>query len=580
MENQAPDPHESAGALHRQGPATAGAPDEVFHSSRNSPLGKARKWIWLGVLLGLAGALAGGRGSPGSVGFTLFFGILVALPIDWFMRRQVATDEPAAVITPEGIESRLFSGKTKKFPWPAIVGVALESNQNARMLRFQLDPSLGYPDKRSFWTGANAARPAIPLASFEPAEQERLYEAVHRRLQRPAAGDPDAPAINPLAEEREFQARLKSFAPVPWATYGLVAINVLVWIVTVALGAGLAGAPADRLLAWGGNAASEVQRGEGWRLLTATFLHSGLMHVAMNMLGLASAGMTVERIYGHRQFLLLYLGSGLLGSALSLHFSAQHAVAVGASGAVFGITGALLVGMYQHRRQLPKAFGKQTLSSLGFFIIYALMQGFAKPGIDNAAHVGGLVGGCLLAYVLPERFDMAHFVRTLKSRALAGVAIVAVVTAALVATAPPAAVDQQRLFAGQAAFLRAVAGFDAAMKAIQEEQRMLESGKLSLRESDERSRTVLAPMLRQVTADFASAELPPSDRRNPVLKETRRMSELLLESLEMQSIYREGSDTPEPADPARMAAIQVEIGEIGQRLEKILTEAQAKQGRP
>lgn len=438
--------------------AAVNLPDEVFYSSQNSQLGKARKWIWLGLALGVIGALAGSKGSIGSLGFTLFFSVLIGVSIDWFLRRQMVAKEAAVVITQDAIESRLFSGKTKKYPWVAVVGVSVESNQNARLLQLQLDSVQGFPDKRNFWTGMNYARPSIPLASFESSEQEKLYEAVHRRLQAPAVNAAAGSQINPLAEEREFQERLKSFAPIPWVTYGLITVNVLVWIATLVKGAGVASVSAEKLLLWGGNAASEFQRGEWWRLFTATFLHSGLMHVTMNMIGLASAGITVERVYGHRQFILLYLGSGLIGSALSLHFSAQHAVSVGASGAVFGITGALLVGVYQHRKQLPKAFGKQTLSSLGFFIVYALMQGFAKQGIDNAAHIGGLLAGCLLAYVLPERFDMEHYVRNLKNRAIAGVVMAVVATLALVATAPQATVDQKRLFEGQAALVRALEG--------------------------------------------------------------------------------------------------------------------------
>jgi len=554
-------------------------PDEVFYSSQNSQLGKARKWIWLGLALVVIGALTGSKGALGITGFTLFFSVLIAVSIDWFLRRQVVPQEPAVIITRDAIESRLFSGKTKKYPWMAVVEISVGSNQNARLLQLQLDSAQGFPDKRNFWTGVNYARPSIPLASFESGEQEKLYEAVRRRIHWAAVSTASGSQDNPLTEEREFQERLKSFAPIPWVTYGLIGLNVLVWIATVVKGAGVANTSAEKLLLWGGNAASEFQRGEWWRLLTATFLHSGLMHVTMNMIGLASAGITVERVYGHRQFILLYLGSGLIGSALSLHFSAQHAVSVGASGAVFGITGALLVGMYQHRKQLPSAFGKQTLSSLGFFIVYSLMQGFAKQGIDNAAHIGGLLGGCLLAYVLPERFDMEHYVRNLKNRAIAGVVMAVVATLALAATAPQAAVDQKRVFEGQEAFVRALVGLQNVMKALQEERRNVDSGKLTERESDGRSRTFFAPMLRQVMQDFSLAYLAPSDPRNPLFKDSKRMCELLLESLEMESNYKEGSDKPEAADPARMAAIEAEAKEVGQRLEKLLNQLQAKQGK-
>lgn len=553
-------------------------PDEAFHSSQNSQLAKTRRWIWISVAFGTLVALAGSKGSPGGMAFTIGLSLALAVAIDLFLRRQMVTDTPAVTLTKDGIASRLFTGKTKQYAWPSIAGVAFESNQNARLLRLLLDPALALPDRRDFLTGANAARPAIPLNSFEPAVQEELYAAINRRVARADSSNASAPA-NPLAEEREFQERLKSLAPTPWLTYGLIAVNILIWAITVALGAGIMTVPTEKLLLWGGNSASEVQRGEWWRLLSAMFLHSGLMHLLMNMIGLASAGITVERIYGRRLFVLLYIGSGLLGSALSLHFAAQHAVSVGASGAVFGITGALLVGIFQHRKNLPANFAKQTASSLGVFILYSLLQGLSRQGIDNAAHIGGLVGGCLLAYLLPERFDLEHFARTFKQRAIAGVTITALATTTLAATAPAAEIDHRRLFAGQAAFMRAIAEFDAAIKAMQADQQNVASSKLTAREADERSRTLLAPMMRQAVQDFAAADLLPSDPRAPLLKESKRMTELLLESLEMQSVYPAGSDKPEPVDPVRMAAIENEIKEVGGRLEKIVRDTQAKKGK-
>lgn len=130
--------------------------------------------------------------------------------------------------------------------------------------------------------------------------------------------------VNEIAIEREFQEQLKSSMPHTWVVYGLVGANVLIWVVTLFGGAGFLQTPAERLLAWGGNAASEVQRGEWWRMISAMFLHSGFLHVLMNMVGLVGSGMMVERIYGRQLFALVYLGSGLIGSAMSLHFSGSR----------------------------------------------------------------------------------------------------------------------------------------------------------------------------------------------------------------------------------------------------------------
>lgn len=551
---------------------------ELFYASNDSQLGKARRWLWFAGLITIAGVLAGTRGSLPGMMIAGGLSLVVFVIIDIYFSRQLCAGEAVVAMTDEWIESPVFSGTQKRFQWHEIADVSLESTQGAPWLELQLTDSTGRSDRKSFWTGRNEARPSLLLTRFSADEQARLTTAIEQHLNTVnSVADGSASVMrNTVAEDAEFQERLRQLVPIPWLLWLIVAANVLIWIATAVYGGNVMQNSADKLLLWGGNAASEVQRGDWWRLLSATFLHGGLMHLVMNMIGLVSAGIAVERIYGHRLFLLIYIGSGLLGSALSLHFSAQAAVSVGASGAVFGVTGALLVAIFQHRDTLPKTFSTQTLSSLGIFIVYALMQGFAKQGIDNAAHVGGLVGGCLLAYLLPERFDMAHFARNFRSRAIAGVVLVLVATTGVAAMAPRAAIDQKRLLESQALFTRGLANFDAALKAVQQEAQAVNAGKMSERESDDRSRSVHAPAFRNALADLAGVYLRPGDPREPLLREVRRMTELFVESLGMQSVYREGSDKPEPLDPVRMAAIEGELKAVDERITKLVEEAKAK----
>ena len=313
---------------------------------------------------------------------------------------------------------------------------------------------------------------------------------------------------------------------------------------------------------------SAVQKGDWWRLLTATFLHSGFLHVGMNMLGLYGAGVTVERIYGPRLFAIIYFGSGLLGSALSLHFSAQHAVGVGASGAVFGVAGALLVATFQHRENLPKTFSKQTISGIGIFVLYSLVQGLGKQGIDNAAHIGGLIGGCVLAFVLPERFDMEHFRRTVASRTVIALVVISAATLTVVSMAPKAGIDQGKIFASSVLLEQASRRFSEAVRALQQEQEQVKAGKLSEREADDRSRIVHAPVFRKVVEDLSQVTLRPGDLREPLLKDTTRIAELIAESLAMESVLNEDSAKLEPADPVRMREIEAELAQVWARSKK------------
>lgn len=557
---------------------TAGPQEQAFYASKNSQLAKTTKslWIWMGVSILISALVSRGSLTGMLIATTIL--LLVLLPINILLRRKLGSGQALVTLTAEAIESPNLSGKLKRILWQDVERVSVEAVQGTSHLRFVLKRSASLPDKKEFWTGVDRSRPTLLLSTFTPEIQEQLLDAINSRLLGVAG--PNAvtqPALtNPLRENREFQEKLKALGPTPWVTYILISLNVFIWLGTVALGASLAQTPADKLLEWGGNAASEVQRGEWWRLLTATFLHSGVMHVAMNMLGLYSAGLLVERIYGHRLYLVVYFCSGLIGSALSLHFSAQQAVSVGASGAVFGVTGALLVAVFQHRDKLPREFSKQMMSGIGFFVVYSLMQGFAKQGIDNAAHIGGLIGGCLAAFILPERFEMEHFRKTFASRATMAIIAGTIATVGIAAAAPRATVDQARIFASAKVLERGISEFQMALKAIQQDLADVQAGKRSEREADDRSRTVHAPAFRKVIDDLSQVTLRPGDRREPLMKDTIRASELFAESLAMESVFVEGDPKPHPADPARSSQIEVEIKVVAERLKKDFDELNKK----
>ena len=138
---------------------------------------------------------------------------------------------------------------------------------------------------------------------------------------------------------------------------------------------------------------------EYYRLFTAMFLHFGISHLASNMLVLFFLGDNVERALGHWKYLVVYLFSGLAGSGLSfVHamLSGDYAVSAGASGAIFGVIGALFYIVIRNRGRLED----MTTRKLGFLIFISLYHGITGSGVDNYAHIGGLAGGILSAIVL------------------------------------------------------------------------------------------------------------------------------------------------------------------------------------
>jgi membrane associated rhomboid family serine protease len=180
-------------------------------------------------------------------------------------------------------------------------------------------------------------------------------------------------------------------------TKTLVAINVGVYLLELALGGEVNGTN-NTIYEHGALFGPLVADGDWWRLFTAAFLHYGPIHLAFNMLALWIFGSALEQVLGRGRFILLYVVSGLAGSAGALLFS-PNAVTVGASGAIFGLMGAALV----LERQRTYVFGGGALG----LIVVNLVFTFAIPGISIGGHLGGLVGGALGMLAL-SRFGRGH----------------------------------------------------------------------------------------------------------------------------------------------------------------------------
>lgn len=145
-----------------------------------------------------------------------------------------------------------------------------------------------------------------------------------------------------------------------------------------------------------------TQRHEFYRIFTSMFLHFGITHLLNNMVLLGALGWNLELEIGKMRFLIIYLVSGIGGNLLSLYFgiSAEtYAVSAGASGAIFGLMGALLYVVIANRGRLGRLSGRGML----FMVILSLYFGFTSSGVDNWAHIGGLITGFVMAVILYRR---------------------------------------------------------------------------------------------------------------------------------------------------------------------------------
>ena len=206
------------------------------------------------------------------------------------------------------------------------------------------------------------------------------------------------PRLNPMALTELMRS---SPGQVP-VTSSLLVMNVLVFVLMLLNGASLWHTNHDVQLAWGANFGPATQDGQWWRLFSAQFIHFGVLHLALNMWALWDVGRLVERLLGRWQFALLYLGSGVVGNFLSLVVQGNQAVSGGASGAVFSLYGALLVFLWRERRQVDRGEFRWMFGGASVFTLLMLGMGLLIPGIDNAAHAGGLLAGALLGRVLSQ----------------------------------------------------------------------------------------------------------------------------------------------------------------------------------
>ncbi len=180
----------------------------------------------------------------------------------------------------------------------------------------------------------------------------------------------------------------------PRVTYALIGINVFLFAVQYLQGIN------QVAVDYGMYPVAIAQGGEWWRLFTSAFLHGSFIHIAFNMYVLFFLGPTLERILGHTRFIVLYLLAALGGSVASYWFSDLQSVSVGASGAIFGLMGALIVTGRRLRYDITQVL---------FLLVVNVAIGFFSPGVDWRAHFGGLFVGAAVSAVMvfpPKRIRM------------------------------------------------------------------------------------------------------------------------------------------------------------------------------
>lgn len=184
----------------------------------------------------------------------------------------------------------------------------------------------------------------------------------------------------------------------PIITYSLVIINILMYIIPILFGT--YNALLDKYSIYG----PAVRAGQYYRLITGTFIHANIFHLFFNCYALAILGSQLESFLGKPKYLIVYLFSALIGSLFSVTFAGNY-YSIGASGAIFGLMGSLVYFGYHYRVYLGNVVKSQIIP----LILMNLGIGFLVPGIDNSAHIGGLLGGALITVALGVKNKSSNF---------------------------------------------------------------------------------------------------------------------------------------------------------------------------
>lgn len=210
------------------------------------------------------------------------------------------------------------------------------------------------------------------------------------------------------AEVRDFFGILRKAVPRVWVTQTVIALCVLIWLAQVAGGIHTTSPAVSALLAWGSNQPGLSLGAQPWRLLSAGFLHGGILHLALNMYVLWQLGQLGERLFGHRGYVAVY-AAAIVGGFIASSVWNPTGPSVGASGGIFGLCGAILAFVLIRRSALPRQVFLSVGRTMGFFVIanlgLTLWLSTALP-IDNAGHVGGLIVGFLAGLFLSRELPV------------------------------------------------------------------------------------------------------------------------------------------------------------------------------
>ncbi|HEX6848596.1 MAG TPA: rhomboid family intramembrane serine protease, partial [Chitinophagaceae bacterium] len=237
---------------------------------------------------------------------------------------------------------------------------------------------------RDFITAFEKVRATVP----RPEWAEAIEELRQQTVQTATEGTKEAEEINKVMNLSGSNL---------YVTYGIIAINVIVFVLMAIDGAEIFKVTNGLVhIKWGSNETGLTLSGEWWRLISSVFIHFGIIHLAMNLYALYMAGVYLEPMLGKAKYIAAYVCTGIIAGIVSLWWHKDGVNGAGASGAIFGLYGVFLALLFTNL--IPKQVRSALLQSIGIFVVFNIFYGM-KSGIDNAAHIGGLLSGMVIGFI-------------------------------------------------------------------------------------------------------------------------------------------------------------------------------------
>jgi rhomboid protease GluP len=466
---------------------------------------------------------------------------------------EVSSDFPLMVVNDQGVACRDWRGKL--ISWQDITDLQSSESNDGVFITFSVKYGSESWNRTRGWHNSDSLDRLFNFSEIAHKDRASMLAKLHQALD--AYGNKHARAAVAKHEleidsSEAFDVRLKHTMPQAWALYALMSILFGVWVTHLLNGNDLLEPGLVQLWRAGASSTALVKLNhEYWRLFTAIWVQHSLVDLQFHLVTLVFFGRLLNRLVGHVSFMLIYLGSAIIASALSLHFASTQTMVATASSGILGVCAALLSIILFHPENVPSLMRKQVLGGVTVCTGLIFFNAFKHPSNDIAANIAGMFTGFILGFFMSHRSDAPHTASAnLRFHFWATACIVVFVVAFALIPSQPKFFPRE-WFAWQALQQQMQPRVDTAMSAIAKDIDSAERGQLTQQAYISKLQNTHIPALDSFLNELNSAPVPQADRMFKIVSSNRRMLEvqrLILEN-DLRSLHFSRRDSGQWMNP-------------------------------